>query len=82
MSDSNASAKHNHAPTAPQLCMGIVQDYKRGAYSKVQAIKNIVDAFTESKAYQNASQNKINVAIETYLAMLDQHSVSHTIADA
>ena len=80
MSSINGPNENEQAPTTPQLCMEIVQDYEKGAYSKVLAIKNIIEAFTKSDAYQNISPDETDTAVETYLAMLDQHSSSRTIA--
>jgi hypothetical protein len=74
MSDFSTSGyKNEQAPTTLQLCMGIVQNYEKGAFTKILAIKAIFTAFADSEAYESASQDEIDTATETYLAMLKQH---------
>ena len=73
MSESGQSADNDHAPSTPQLCMDIVQDYAKELFSKVVAVKAILAAFDESGAYKDVEQDRIDTAIGTYIAMLDQH---------
>ena len=79
MSQSEQSISHDEAPTIPQLCMGIVQDFSKGNLSKVLAVRGIFAAFSESGAYDNTPQADIDTAIETYMGMLDEHGTSHSI---
>ena len=61
------------APSTPQLCMGTVRDYGSDRISKVEAVKSIHAAFAETYSLKGTPQDQINVAIGTYIDMLDQH---------
>ena len=67
---------NEQAPSTPELCMQMVEDYASDKFSKVEAIRSIFAAFYESAEYQNTSPDELNTAIGTYLAMFDQHDES------
>ena len=79
MSETGQSIE-NEPPTTPQLCMDIVRDYGKGLFSKVFAVKSVFAAFDESAVYEDMQQSQIDAAIGTYIAMLDQHDNSRSIA--
>jgi hypothetical protein len=62
--------------------MDIVRDYGEESYSKVAAVKSILAAFSESIQYEDTPQDQIDVAIGTYIAMLDEHDNSRRLAAA
>jgi hypothetical protein len=53
--------------------MGIVRDYEKQGLSKVAAVKSILAAFSESAEYKHTPPDQIEAAVDTYIAMLDQH---------
>ena len=63
----------NEPPSTPQLCMEVVQDYASNKISKVMAIKSIFATFFKSAEYDHTPLDKIDTAIATYKAMLNQH---------
>ena len=76
MSEASHTLDEEQVPATPQLCMQTVQDYRRDKLSKVTAVRDIFAAFRESEAYANTSQDDLDSAIGTYVAMLDQHDAS------
>ena len=60
--------------------MDIVRDYGKGLFSKVFAVKSVFAAFDELAVYKDMQQSQIDAAIGTYIAMLDQHDNSRSIA--
>jgi len=53
--------------------MGIVRDYEKQGLSKVAAVKSILATFSESAEYKHTPPDQIEAAVDTYIAMLDQH---------
>src|ERR1700729_1121114 len=82
MSRTASSSQNEHPPSTPQLCMDIVRDYGTEGYSKVAAIKSILAAFSESIQYEDTPQDQIDAAVDTYIAMLDEHDNSRRLAAA
>jgi hypothetical protein len=70
----------NEPPSTPQLCMDIVRDYSKDLFSKVFAVKSILAAFDESAAYEDMQQSQVDAVIRRYLAMLDQHDNTQSLA--
>jgi hypothetical protein len=80
MSDTSRFAEKDQPPSTPQLCMDIVRDYGNGNISKVEAVKSILAAFSESAYYEDTPQDQLNTAVGTYIDMLDQHDNSRKFA--
>ena len=76
MSRTASSSQNEHPPSTPQLCMDIICDYGTEGYLKVAAIKSILAAFSESIQYEDTPQDQIDAAVDTYIAMLDEHDNS------
>jgi len=70
---STSSINNELPPSTPQLCMGVVHDYEKQGLSKVAAVKSILAAFSESAEYEHTPPDQIDAAVDTYIAMLDQH---------
>jgi hypothetical protein len=79
MSETGQSLE-NEPPSTPHLCMDIVRDYGKDLFSKVFAVKSILAAFDKSAAYEDVQQSQIDAAIGTYLAMLNQHDNTRSLA--
>jgi hypothetical protein len=56
--------------------MDIIRDYGTEGYLKVAAIKSILAAFSESIQYEDTPQDQIDAAVDTYIAMLNEHDNS------
>ena len=67
-------------PSTPKLCMQTVHDYALDKFSKVDAIRAIFAAFSESAKYQETPTDKVDAAIGMYLAMFNQHDSSRQIS--
>jgi hypothetical protein len=76
VSEASRTLDEEQVPATPQLCMQTVQDYRRDKLSKVTTVRDIFSAFHEPEAYANTSQDDLDSAIGTYVAILDQHNAS------
>ena len=79
MSD-NGQSTENEPLSTPQQCMDIVQDYGKDLFTKVTAIKSILAIFDKSTANGAVQEHQADTAIGTYLAMLDQHDNTRSLA--
>ena len=59
-------------PSTSELCFSLVKGFAKGSISKTEAIQEIIEAFRESSAHEDATPVQVQAAISTFISMLDQ----------
>ena len=70
-SDHHEEVNHR-SPSTNELCSKLIEEFTNGRILKDEAIQEIVNTFQESDTHDGVSTVQIQMAISTYIAMLDQ----------
>lgn len=59
-------------PTTSELCISLFEEFAKGNIAKTEAMHQILEAFRESSAHENASSAQVQSVITAYISMLEQ----------
>ena len=74
-SDHQEGVNHG-SPSTNELCIKLIEEFTNRRMSKDEAIQESINTFQESDAHDGISAVQIQMAISTYIAMLDQARAS------
>ena len=75
VSDHQEGVNHGSLSTN-ELCIKLIEEFMNRRISKDKAIQENINTFRESDAHDGVSAIQIQMAISTYVAMLDQAGTS------